>query len=274
MSRPLPGGSLTDSYGAEAFHQDAAPMTAYYQQTENPAPEVVPSQKEGKGFYVAVANKEQADAAPEKKRILGIPAVAFYVIAAVGLVVVGLALGLGLGLGLGNSSSDGGNARGPGDVGSATTTTSIGHDSDNGSTSTSSSSSSSTSSAPVTSGTTGLADNSCTSNSPSTYYSSNGNLAFTKYCATDWPKGIEAFDGDGNVSDLFYDIVYTFEDCMDLCLDYNDALSDGDTLCNAVTYNSNLTRSVAGQGANCFLKDKRGVDFSATAETASGVRIE
>jgi hypothetical protein len=62
--------------------------------------------------------------------------------------------------------------------------------------------------------------------------------------------------------------VYTFEDCMQQCLDYND--SDPATKCTAVTYNSNLTSIIAvgQQGGNCFLKDRKGVNIQGSAESA------
>lgn len=95
------------------------------------------------------------------------------------------------------------------------------------------------------------------------------------YCFTDWPRGIDASDGDGTVSDLSRDIVYTFEACMDACVEYNSSLDEDEdeTQCWAVTYSANLTRSIDGQGANCFLKDKRGVDRLAEGLVASAARI-
>lgn len=68
------------------------------------------------------------------------------------------------------------------------------------------------------------------------------------------------------MTDLTYTTVYTFEDCMQECLDYND--SKPKTRCTAVTYNSNLTSIVGGQGGNCFLKDRKGVNMQGSAESA------
>ena len=91
------------------------------------------------------------------------------------------------------------------------------------------------------------------------------------YCFTDWYNGDEAASGNGTVKDLAYTTLYTFEDCMEYCLSYNSAISDGDTECRAVTYNSNLTSIVNAQGGNCFLKDKQGVNQPGSAESASAV---
>lgn len=133
---------------------------------------------------------------------------------------------------------------------------------------TTSSTSTSTSSAPVTKGTVGLAANSCNFTTPKTFYIDN--TGFTEYCFTDWPNHEESFDGKGNVTDLTRTTVYTFESCMQACLDFNNNLDTGGTRCTAVTYNANLTSIIAigRQGGNCFLKDKRGINQQGSAESA------
>jgi len=125
------------------------------------------------------------------------------------------------------------------------------------------------SSAPVTKGTVGLAANSCNFTAPKTYYASDG-TGFTDYCFTDWPSGDDTADGTGKVRDLTRATVYTFEACMQECLDYGDNVVSGGTRCAAVTYNANLTRIIAlgHQGGNCFLKNKKGVDEQGSTESA------
>lgn len=127
----------------------------------------------------------------------------------------------------------------------------------------------STTSAPVTSGTVGIAANSCNFTTPRTHTTDDG-THFTQFCFTDWPGGGSAHDGRGKVEDLRRLTKYTFEDCMDACISYNDDLEDGGTACMAVAYNSNLTSVIAvgKQGGNCFLKNKRGEDHTGSAESA------
>jgi len=74
------------------------------------------------------------------------------------------------------------------------------------------------------------------------------------------------------VTDVSHTTAYTFEECMEACLKYNNASAATDTKCQAVTYNANLTLSieVRAKGGNCFLKDRKGVDIQGSAEVASG----
>lgn len=116
-----------------------------------------------------------------------------------------------------------------------------------------------------------MAENSCKSRDPQTYENIQG-ATFVGYCFTDWPRGTDASDGNGIVSDLSKATVYTFEACMDACVEYNSRLGQDETQCWAVTYNANLTGSIAGQGANCFLKDNKGVDRLAEGLVASAAR--
>jgi hypothetical protein len=81
------------------------------------------------------------------------------------------------------------------------------------------------------------------------------------------PRGWPAFVGDDVVKDIHRTITYTFEDCMNYCETYNK--NNPPTKCAAVTYNANLTSSVAGQDGNCFLKDRRGSAVSSDSLVAS-----
>lgn len=206
----------------------------------------------------------------QKKKILGLSRTLFWVLAGlVVLVILGVALGAGLGVGLSNTNRNTQTSASPTatqDPASLTTTTPLPTGTPTSSPTTSSTTTS-TSSAPVTSGTTGLAANSCNFTQPKTYYTSDG-TPFTEYCFTDWPQGRTAADGTGKVTDLKYTTVYTFEDCIQQCLDYNESKTK--TQCMAVTYNSNLTSIIAvgRQGGNCFLKDKKAVNLQGSAESA------
>lgn len=124
----------------------------------------------------------------------------------------------------------------------------------------------STSSTPASSGTTGIAANSCTSITPLTYKSPSGQ-SFLEFCFTDFPNGDNSYDGNGTVSDIGRTITYTFEDCMNACVTWNEGNSG--LQCAAVTYNANLTSAVAGTGGNCFFKNKRGVSITSEALVAS-----
>ncbi|KAJ0114743.1 hypothetical protein N8I77_009329 [Diaporthe amygdali] len=268
--------ALQNSYGPEATlfehrPQDGPQVVAFE------APEAIPGQSPYHG-YVSKPYEEKQPPPPKErsKKILGLPVALFWVIIGVViLLVLGISLGVGLGVGLSQRATTS-TSPSPSQSSSETSgdiqgTTSTAAASSTSSTATTSSISSSTSSAPVTSGTTGVADNSCTHQVPSTYYSSaDQSVTFTTFCFTDWPNREDAADGNGTISDITYTIVYTFEDCMDKCVTYNKDLTEGQTKCAAVTYNSNLTSIVAvgQQGGNCFLKDKKGVNQQGSATSA------
>lgn len=262
--------ALTNSYGMEVsaseHQQQPSPQLRYDGGAS--APQVVdqypPGQTNEKQVGYATARKTDGIGSPRRRTILGLSATLFWVIAGlVVLVVLGIALGVGLGVGLSNNSRQSQDSQ-P----SSTATQSQTISSTSQSSATTSSTSTSTSSAPVTTGTVGVAANSCNFTTPKTFYIDN--VGFTEYCFTDWPNNDEAFDGKGNVTDLTRTIVYTFEACMQACLDYNADLGSSDTRCTAVTYNANLTSIVAvgQQGGNCFLKDKRGINQQGSAESA------
>ncbi|KAB8223183.1 hypothetical protein BDV33DRAFT_200734 [Aspergillus novoparasiticus] len=114
---------------------------------------------------------------------------------------------------------------------------------------------STTSSAPVTSGTSGIAANSCPGINQTIVTGSTGS-AFTILCGVDWPKGVQAINGKGKVSDIGRATVYSIQECIDSCLG-----SHKDD-CKGVTYSANLTSSFdGGQDGNCFFKDQAGIYF-------------
>lgn len=201
----------------------------------------------------------------KKRKILGLSVPVFWVVVVVAVLLV---LGTGIGVGVGVSQSK--SSASPPPTSPTAPDTADSEPADPEESATSSDSPSSTRSAPVTSGTVGLADNSCTSTAPRTYTADDG-THFTQFCFTDWPNGGAAADGRGDVEDLDRLTLYTFEDCMEACIEFNEDL-DGDsgTECAAVSYNSNLTSIIAvgKQGGNCFLKNKRGEDHTGTAESA------
>lgn len=280
--------ALQNSYGPEAMvgiHPHEGPQVVPHVAPEavppHNAPEAVPGQSPDYG-YVQKAYEDRQDGAPlpgKKKRILGLSAALFWVL--VGLVillVLGISLGVGLGVGLSQratSSSTPASSTLPSSAPAQVTTTSASTSSSAPSTATSTQASTS-SSAPVTSGTTGVADNSCTHSVPTTYYSNaNPQITFTTYCFTDWPNRDAAADGNGTVADLRFATLYTFEDCMDECVRYNEDLTAGESRCAGVTYNSNLTSIVAigQQGGNCFLKNATGVTRQGSATSACGAIV-
>ncbi len=57
------------------------------------------------------------------------------------------------------------------------------------------------------------------------------------------------------------------DSCIDAC--YQHSLDNNQSICAGVTYNANLTSSVAGQDGNCFLKDRRGIAVSSDSLVAS-----
>ncbi|KAE8330336.1 hypothetical protein BDV39DRAFT_31735 [Aspergillus sergii] len=114
---------------------------------------------------------------------------------------------------------------------------------------------STTSSAPVTSGTSGIAANPCPGINQTIVTGSTGS-AFTVLCGVDWPKGVQAMNGKGKVSDIGRATVYSIQECIDSCLG-----SHKDD-CKGVTYSANLTSSFdGGQDGNCFFKDQAGIYF-------------
>ncbi|KAL3956938.1 hypothetical protein ACCO45_009784 [Purpureocillium lilacinum] len=273
---------LQNSYGPEAVPNQTThqPPLEYYgdtsqykqlapwEKTGDAAPEVVVPPTTTKGARNGDTNR---------KRILGLPVAAFWIVVAlIILIVLGIGIGVGVGVGLKNANAQPVNTTEPpsepplptptglSSTGSQSATTS------SSSSSTRSSTTSSAATAAVTSGTHGLADNSCNFTAPRTYHAGD-DVTFVQYCFTDWPNGEDAADGSGKIRDIARTTVYTFEDCMGACVKYNSrAKSGGSTKCQGVTYNSNLTSiiEVGRQGGNCFLKDKKGRDVQGSAESA------
>jgi hypothetical protein len=261
---------LANSYGPEVLSSEYRSLPEVRNDdADDSSKQVLPST--GHDFYAPDKEEEggggtgfgNASGGNDKKTILGLSSRVFWTIAAgvAALIIVGVALGAGLGIGLAqHNSTPSGNNNTSTPADSVTTSSSS---------STSTSTATSTSSAPVTSGTVGLSDNSCNTTLPKTYHSKSG-TSFTQYCFTDWPRGDKAADGNGTVTDLSRTTVYTFEDCMEACLTYNAQLTSSQAQCTAVTYNSNLTSIIAvgKQGGNCFFKNKKGVDLQGSAESA------
>lgn len=162
------------------------------------------------------------------------------------LLLVGAGVGLGIGFGLRSN---------PPRAASPTNSTSP------SSTPTNPSTTNSPSTAPVTSGTTGVAAYNCTSTTPFQYTTSDG-TNFTEHCGVDWTNGTRAADGNGTVQDISQVLAYTIESCVANCVawNWNAVSTHSDILCNAVTYNANLTSSFPKHKANCWLKTKHGVD--------------
>lgn len=279
--------ALQNSYGPEATvgHPHEGPQVVPHAGPEavppHTAPEAVPGQSPDYGYVQkAYEDRQNGTSLPGKrKKILGISVALFWVL--VGLVillVLGISLGVGLGVGLSQratSSTTSASSTSSSSAPAQVTTTSAANSSTAPSTTTSTQPST-TSSAPVTSGTTGVADNSCTHSVPTTYYSNvDPQISFTTYCFTDWPNHDAAADGNGTIVDLSYTILYSFEDCMDECVRYNEGLTSGESKCAGVTYNSNLTSIVAigQQGGNCFLKNATGVSRQGSATSACGAIV-
>lgn len=116
------------------------------------------------------------------------------------------------------------------------------------------------SSAPVSSGTTGIASNPCPGRNLTTVTGSDGSV-FTLLCAVDWPSGVDASSGHGTVYDLNRSTRYTLGSCIADCVDWNDDVAN-DSKCKGIVYTANLTAAFeGGQGGNCFLKSAVGVYF-------------
>lgn len=121
----------------------------------------------------------------------------------------------------------------------------------------------------VTSGTTGVAAIDCDAEN-NTYTGSDGTL-FETFCTFDWPASPQGrtLSGSGSVTDLTFRREYTWEACMDSCVDYNGGLgSGGGTACQAVTYFANLSETI---GVNCWLKNTQGINSYVGDLVASAV---
>ncbi|KAE8341907.1 hypothetical protein BDV24DRAFT_131592 [Aspergillus arachidicola] len=196
---------------------------------------------------------------PEKaspqNRICGLPRTSFWVILALIIAfIIGGAIGGGIGGSLAAKKSTNSQTSIPASITSSAPVTSTSATSTSGSQE--SITASTTASAPVTSGTSGLAANPCPGINQTIVTGSTGS-AFTVLCGVDWPRGIQAMNGKGKVSDLGRSTVYSIQECIDRCLG-----SHKDD-CKGVTYSANLTSSFdGGQDGNCFFKDQAGIYFA------------
>ncbi len=268
--------ALQNSYGPEVTPYQKSPEQSPLE--HDPSAQHSPSAPVAKGLTKEEQAPEAVDPQPTRRRkILGLPAKIFYALVALTIVVV-LALAIGVGVGVGTKHSSGSKSDAD-KSGQSSASASSAPTSTSGSSAVSGSSASATSSAspsgsasPITSGTHGVAANSCTFKDPKTYTSGDG-TQFTEYCFTDWPNGQPSANGKTNVTDLKVLTSYTFESCMDACADYNDGLkgADADTPCRAITYNANLTLAieVTDHAGNCWLKNAKGEDKQGTAQVAS-----
>ncbi|KAN0087402.1 hypothetical protein V8E54_001090 [Elaphomyces granulatus] len=116
-------------------------------------------------------------------------------------------------------------------------------------------------SAPVTSGSTGMAQSPCPGANQTTY-SSSGPL-FTLFCAVDWPRGDDFPDGTGTVVDLESSMQYTLNSCIESCVSYNKDFRSNAIVCQGITYQPNLTANflLGAREGNCFLKNHIGRYF-------------
>ena len=170
-------------------------------------------------------------------------------------ILIALGAGIGIGYAVGRNASKGERLTSLGTTTQPTQTVTISV----GPSGTTTATSSATSSA-VTSGTTGITAFSCNSTVASSTYTTPSGEAFQEDCFTDYPGGFKKYNATSD-NDLTKDIkavlVYTFQDCMDNCADYNK--QQGGTPCQAITYNADLDIIYPSNGANCFLKDARGM---------------
>ena len=251
--------SLQNSFGPEVI-QDGhdAPEVIAYEAMPQPALQ----------FHTPILKDDQPPPPSKGHKILGVPVAIFWTSIAAILFVLGVGIGVGVGIGTRNNH-DSSPSRTPTSLSEtesptniATTTTSL---------TTTSASSTSVSLPLITSGTHGIASNTCNFTTPRTYYSPSGQ-SFTQYCFTDWPISVWA-DSTGPAIDLGRRTVYTFEDCIEACVKYNG--NTAERKCGAVTYNSNLTSiiEVGQHSGNCLLMDKRGVNMQGSAESACAAMV-
>ncbi|KAJ5125961.1 hypothetical protein N7526_008138 [Penicillium atrosanguineum] len=131
---------------------------------------------------------------------------------------------------------------------------------------------STTSSAPITSGTNGLAANPCPGKNLTTIEGSDDSI-FTILCSVDWPSGEKSQYGNVTVEDLTVpSTAYTLKECIADCVNFNNA-EPGESPCRGVVYTANLTAAFdGGQDGNCFLKNTIGRYFP-TSDTSMAAGI-
>lgn len=189
---------LQNSYGPEAVPNQTTyqPPLEYYGDTSQ-YKQLAPWEKTGDAAPEVVVppttTKDAQNGDTNRKRILGLPVAAFWIVVAlIILIVLGIGIGVGVGVGLKNANAQPVNTTEPpsepplptptglSSTGSQSATTS------SSSSSTRSSTTGSAATAAVTSGTHGLADNSCNFTAPRTYHAGD-DVTFVQYCFTDWP---------------------------------------------------------------------------------------
>jgi len=92
-------------------------------------------------------------------------------------------------------------------------------------------------------------------------------IIYREYCAEDFPAGRDV------VHDISKTIKYTFQACMDACDSYNTQRNlPDDPECLAITYDVNLTSSIAACNASCYLKDAHGTGLASGNSTSSATK--
>lgn len=235
--------------GPPSFQEDQQYTSAYGKHDEKLA---------GVGLTESSAHSQSSSS--KQKRVIWI------IIAAI---LLALAIGLGVGLGVGLSQK------------SSTTTSNASNnseeatsDSNNTSTSPTTTSKTTTTTTPtssaVTSGSTGLAQFSC--NSTETTLSPGHSVPYIQECYTQYQTNHPSYYSTPSHNITMTNLggkitVYTFQDCLDKCDEWNLSAGGGDgggggqPACRAVTYYANLTVPIQRYGGNCFLKNDRGFGY-------------
>lgn len=229
--------------GPPSFQEDQQYTSAYGKHDEKLA---------GAGLTESSAHSQSSSS--KRKRVIWI------VIAAI---LLALAIGLGVGLGVGLSQK------------SSTTTSNASNNSEeatsdsNNNTSTSPTTTSTTTtttptSSAVTSGSTGLAQFSC--NSTKTTLSPGHGVPYIQECYTQYQTNHPSYYSTPSHNITMTNLggkitVYTFQDCLDKCDEWNFSAGGGQPACRAVTYYANLTVPIQRYGGNCFLKNDRGYGY-------------
>lgn len=228
--------------GPPSFQEDRQYTSAYGKHDEKLA---------GVGLTESSAHSQSSSS--KRKRVIWI------IIAAI---LLALAIGLGVGLGVGLSQK------------SSTTTSNASNNSEeatsdsNNNTSTSPTTTSTTTTTPtssaVTSGSTGLAQFSC--NSTETTLSPGHSVPYIQECYTQYQTNHPSYYSTPSHNITMTNLggkitVYTFQDCLDKCDEWNFSAGGGQPACRAVTYYANLTVPIQRYGGNCFLKNDRGFGY-------------
>jgi len=99
-------------------------------------------------------------------------------------------------------------------------------------------------------------------------YSTPQGDSFQLSCGVDWATGDQAAPGFfGNVADLTSLKKNSLTECLNACSNYND--DHGATVCQAVTFHTNIQYADNTFGGNCWLKDKVGIDKASGEEISA-----